>query len=122
MLVEAGREGSVFHRLSFEVLIAKLLPVLIIAPGQQQSGEDSTVIWTESTSLTIPSQYDHLPVSAPVIGRDPSNERFWYYNGTRAACAFVALDYVLPRYYPDWHQKADLFVAGPNYGQISVPS
>jgi 5'-nucleotidase len=23
---------------------------------------------------------------------------------------------VLPRYYPNWHQTADLFVAGPNYG------
>lgn len=57
-----------------------------------------------------------MPAGSPAVGRDPSDEDIWYYDGTPAACTFVALDYVLPRYYPEWHQTADLFVAGPNYG------
>lgn len=57
-----------------------------------------------------------MPAGSPSVGRDPEDEDIWYYDGTPAACTFVALDYVLPRYYPDWHQSADLFLGGPNYG------
>lgn len=66
--------------------------------------------------MTVPSQYSIVPAGSPSVGRDPNDENIWYYDGTPAACTFVALDYVLPRYYPSWHQTADLFVAGPNYG------
>lgn len=90
--------------------------VLIVAPAQQQSGKGSTVIWSETANLTVPSQYNIVPAGAPAVGRDPSDDNVWYYDGTPAACTFVALDYVLPRYYPEWHQTADLFIAGPNYG------
>lgn len=90
--------------------------VLVVAPAQQQSGKGTTVVWSESASLTKPSQYDIVPAGSPAVGRDPSDDNIWYYDGTPAACTFVALDYVLPRYYPEWHQTADLFVAGPNYG------
>lgn len=90
--------------------------VLIVAPAQQQSGKGTTVIWSESANLTKPSQYDIVPAGSPSVGRDPSDKNIWYYDGTPAACTFVALDYVLPRYYPEWKQTADLFIAGPNYG------
>jgi 5'-nucleotidase len=89
---------------------------VIVAPAQQQSGKGGTVIWSETANLTIPSQYNIIPAGAPSVGRDPSDANIWYYDGTPAACTFVALDWVLPRYYPDWHQTADLFLAGPNYG------
>jgi 5'-nucleotidase len=89
---------------------------VIVAPAQQQSGKGGTVIWSETANLTLPSQYDIIPAGAPSVGRDPSDANVWYYDGTPAACTFVALDWVLPRYYPDWHQTADLFLAGPNYG------
>ncbi|KAH6638045.1 survival protein sure-like phosphatase/nucleotidase [Boeremia exigua] len=90
--------------------------VLVVAPAQQQSGKGGTVIWAESANLTVASQYNIVPAGSPSVGRDPLDEDIWYYDGTPAACTFVALDYVLPRYYPEWHQSADLFVAGPNYG------
>lgn len=89
---------------------------MIVAPAQQQSGKGGTVVWAESANLTVPSQYNIVPAGSPSIGRDPSDENIWYYDGTPAACTFVALDWVLPRYYPDWHQTVDLFLAGPNYG------
>ncbi|KAJ4409124.1 hypothetical protein N0V91_002941 [Didymella pomorum] len=90
--------------------------VLVVAPAQQQSGKGGTVIWAESANLTLASQYDIVPAGSKSVGRDPSDDNIWYYDGTPAACTFVALDYVLPRYYPEWHGTADLFVAGPNYG------
>lgn len=90
--------------------------MLVVAPAQQQSGKGTTVIWSEYANLTAPSQYDIVPAGSPSVGRDPDNDNIWYYDGTPAACTFVALDYVLPRYYPEWQQTADLFVAGPNYG------
>ncbi|CAN9462609.1 unnamed protein product [Alternaria alternata] len=108
--------GSGNLRELYKLLVDAGHEVLVVAPAQQQSGKGSTVIWAESANLTTPSQYDIIPAGAPAVGRDPNDDNIWYYDGTPAACTFVALDYVLPRYYPDWHQTADLFIAGPNYG------
>lgn len=74
------------------------------------------MIWSESANLTEPSQFSIVPAGSPSVGRDPGDENIWYYNGTPAACTFVALDYVLPRYYPSWKSTPDLFLGGPNYG------
>ncbi|POS71425.1 5'/3'-nucleotidase SurE [Diaporthe helianthi] len=48
------------------------------------------------------------------IGPDPIDSHIWYYNGTPAACTFVALDYVLPNFAN--FTTPDLVVTGPNYG------
>lgn len=57
-----------------------------------------------------------MPAGAPSVGTDPHDANIWYYNGTPAACTFVALDYVLPRHYPAWNQAPDLLTSGPNFG------
>ncbi|KAF2132980.1 acid phosphatase precursor [Dothidotthia symphoricarpi CBS 119687] len=108
--------GSGNLRELYKLLVNDGHEVLIVAPAQQQSGKGGTVIWAESANLTIPSQYDIVPAGAKAVGRDPTDDNIWYYDGTPAACTFVALDWVLPRYYPEWHQTADLFIGGPNYG------
>lgn len=55
-----------------------------------------------------------MPANVAQVGSDPHDSHIWYYNGTPAACVFVALDYVLPRY-GDF-KVPDLVVTGPNYG------
>lgn len=87
-----------------------------MAPATQQSGQGGRSDFTTYANLTSPSQYNIIPAGAPSIGTDPNDSNIWYYNGTPAACTFVALDYVLPRYYPGWEGYPDLFLAGPNYG------
>lgn len=86
-----------------------------MAPAVQQSGKGGLSDYTAYANLTSPSQYDIIPAGAPSIGTDPNDSNIWYYNGTPAACTFVALDFVLPRYYEDWGAP-DLLVSGPNYG------
>ncbi|KZM28017.1 5'-nucleotidase [Ascochyta rabiei] len=108
--------GSGNLRELYKLLVDAGHEVLVVAPAQQQSGKGGTVIWAESANLTVASQYDIVPAGSPSVGRDPDDEHIFYYDGTPAACTFVALDYVLPRYYPEWHQTADLFIAGPNFG------
>lgn len=88
--------------------------VLVVAPAVQQSGQGGRTDFTTYKNLTSPSQYDIVPAGAPAVGTDPNDSSIWYYNGTPAACTFVALDFVLPRYYPGW--VPDLQLAGPNYG------
>ncbi|PSN59623.1 sure-like protein [Corynespora cassiicola Philippines] len=90
--------------------------VVIVAPATQQSGQGGRSDFSTERNLTSPSQYSIVPAGSPAVGTDPNDSHIWYYNGTPAACTFVALDWVLPRYYPDWNQSPDLFVAGPNYG------
>jgi 5'-nucleotidase len=58
----------------------------------------------------------HYPSRFTLSWSGPQRRQHLVLRRTPAACTFVALDYVLQRYYPDWHQTADLFVAGPNYG------
>ncbi|KAL5121406.1 hypothetical protein ACEQ8H_000477 [Pleosporales sp. CAS-2024a] len=108
--------GSGNLRELYKLLVSAGHQVLIVAPAQQQSGKGSTVQWAESANLSVASQYNIVPAGSPSVGRDPSDSNIWYYDGTPAACTFVALDWVLPRYYPDWHQTADLFLGGPNFG------
>ncbi|KAH6888531.1 survival protein sure-like phosphatase/nucleotidase [Thelonectria olida] len=88
--------------------------VWIVAPATKQSGQGGRSDFTTEGNLTAPSQYDLIPAGAPSIGSDPNDSHIWYYNGTPAACTFVALDYVLPRY-ADF-KVPDLVVTGPNYG------
>jgi 5'-nucleotidase len=90
--------------------------VVIVAPAVQQSGQGGRSDFTTYANLTSPAQYDIIPAGAPSLGTDPNDSNIWYYNGTPAACTFVALDFVLPRYYEDWEGAPDLLVAGPNYG------
>ncbi|KAF2019881.1 sure-like protein [Aaosphaeria arxii CBS 175.79] len=90
--------------------------VVIVAPATQQSGQGGLTEFTTEANLTAPSQYDIVPAGAPSVGTDPNDSNIWYYNGTPAACTFVGLDYVIPRYYKDWKYGPDVFVAGPNFG------
>ncbi|KAK3197440.1 hypothetical protein GRF29_216g162704 [Pseudopithomyces chartarum] len=101
-------------RLLYTHLLAANHSVLIVAPATQQSGQGGRTDFTVYKNLTAPSQYDIIPAGSPSLGTDPHDSNIWYYNGTPAACTFVALDYVLPRYYPGW--VPDLALAGPNYG------
>lgn len=55
-----------------------------------------------------------IPAGAPSVGPDPYDSQIWYYNGTPAACTFVALDYVLPNFAN--FSVPDLVVTGPNFG------
>ncbi|KAF2109346.1 acid phosphatase precursor [Lophiotrema nucula] len=93
--------------------------VLMVAPATQQSAQGGRSDFTTEANLTAPTQYGIIPAGAPSIGTDPNDSNIWYYNGTPAACTFVALDYVLPRYYPDW--TPDLLVSGPNFGINAGP-
>jgi 5'-nucleotidase len=88
--------------------------VWLVAPATKQSGKGGTSDFTAEGNLTGPSQYDLIPKGAPSVGSDPKDSQIWYYNGTPAACTFVALDYVLPRYAN--FSVPDLVVTGPNYG------
>ncbi|KAF4124853.1 5'-nucleotidase [Geosmithia morbida] len=88
--------------------------VWIVAPATKQSGQGGRSDFTTEGNLTAPSQYDLIPAGAPSVGSDPHDSHIWYYNGTPAACVFVALDYVLPRF-ADF-KVPDLVLTGPNYG------
>lgn len=106
--------GSGNLRELYKLLKAAGHSVLIVAPATQQSGQGGRSEFSTERNLTSPSQYDIVPVGSPAVGTDPNDSSIWYYNGTPAACTFVALDYVLPRHYPGW--VPDLALAGPNYG------
>ncbi|KAM3539659.1 hypothetical protein ARSEF1564_007402 [Beauveria bassiana] len=86
----------------------------IIAPATMQSGMGGKSDFSREGNLTAASQYDLIPKGAPSIGSDPHDSHIWYYNGTPAACTFVALDYVLPRF-ADF-KVPDLVLTGPNFG------
>ncbi|KAH6972328.1 survival protein sure-like phosphatase/nucleotidase [Ilyonectria sp. MPI-CAGE-AT-0026] len=88
--------------------------VWIVAPATKQSGQGGRSDFTTEANLTAPSIYNLIPAGAPSVGSDPHDSHIWYYNGTPAACTFVALDYVLPRYAK--FKVPDLVLTGPNYG------
>ncbi|KFA69383.1 hypothetical protein S40285_08564 [Stachybotrys chlorohalonatus IBT 40285] len=88
--------------------------VWIVAPALPQSGQGGRSVFTTEANLTGPAQYNLIPAGAPSVGSDPFDSHIWYYNGTPAACTFVALDYVLPRFAN--FSVPDLVVTGPNYG------
>lgn len=106
--------GSGNLRELYRILKTKGHNVWIVAPATKQSGQGGASDFTTEGNLTAPSQYDLIPAGAPSVGSDPKDSHIWYYNGTPAACTFVALDYVLPRY-ADF-KVPDLVVTGPNYG------
>lgn len=76
-------------------------------------------MFTSNNTLERPSEYDIIPAGAPSLGTDPADSHIWYYNGTPAACLFIALDYVLPNFTN--MSSVDLVVAGPNFGSNLGP-
>ena len=88
--------------------------VVTVAPVDNESGEGGRALYSTEGTLSIPSEYDIIPAGSPSLGRDPDDPDIWYYNGTPAACTFVALDYVIPNYYNN--MTIDLYGGGPNYG------
>ncbi|KAJ9624745.1 hypothetical protein H2204_010647 [Knufia peltigerae] len=106
--------GSAQLREFYRLLKASGHQVLIVAPADDESGQGGRSSFTSSNKLERPSEYDLIPAGAPSLGRDPNDPDIWYYNGTPAACTFVALDFVLPNYYGN--RSIDLYVGGPNYG------
>ncbi|KAB5580590.1 acid phosphatase precursor [Coniochaeta sp. 2T2.1] len=106
--------GSGNLRELYKLLKANGHNVWIVAPATQQSGKGGSSEFTDQANLTANSQYDLIPKGAPSVGPDPLDSQIWYYNGTPAACTFVALDYVLPKFAN--FSTPDLVVTGPNYG------
>ncbi|KAI0127308.1 survival protein sure-like phosphatase/nucleotidase [Xylariales sp. AK1849] len=106
--------GSANLREFYKVLKRRGHNVWIVAPATQQSGQGGRSDFTTYPNLTANSQYDLIPAGAPSVGSDPNDSQIWYYNGTPAACTFVALDYVLPNFAN--FSVPDLVVTGPNYG------
>ena len=88
--------------------------VVIVAPVDNESGQGGRSSYSTMGTLAKASEFDIIPAGAPAVGTDPNDSNVWYYNGTPAACTFVALDYVLPNFYNN--MTVDLFVAGPNFG------
>lgn len=97
-----------------KALVASGHDVVIVAPATQQSGQAGRSVFTDSGRLYGNSIYDIVLAGAPALGRDPIDQNIWYYNGTPAACTFVALDWVIPQFYNN--RSVDLVATGPNYG------
>ncbi|TPX11656.1 uncharacterized protein E0L32_007635 [Thyridium curvatum] len=89
--------------------------VVMVAPATDQSGQGGRMSIDTSPTLSKATPYGIVPAGSPSLGRDPHDGNIWYYNGTPATCTMVALDYVLPRFFPNM-STPDLFVAGPNFG------
>lgn len=106
--------GSAQLREFYRFLKADGHDVVVVAPVDNESGQGGRAEYSSSRNLTKASEFNLVPAGAPALGRDPSDPDIWYYNGTPAACTFVALDYVLPLYYDN--RTIDLYVGGPNYG------
>jgi len=86
----------------------------MVAPADNESGQGGRAVYTNMNKLAVPSEYNLIPAGAPSLGTDPNDSNIWYYNGTPAACVFVALDYVIPNFWGN--RSIDLFVGGPNFG------
>lgn len=106
--------GSAQLREFYRLLKADGHDVLVVAPVDNQSGQGGRSVFTASRNLSTASEFNLVPAGSPSLGRDPNEPDIWYYNGTPAACTFVALDFVLPRFYDN--RTIDLYVGGPNYG------
>ncbi|KAL1644941.1 hypothetical protein SLS58_004012 [Diplodia intermedia] len=91
--------------------------VLMVVPVVDNSGQGGRAVFSTSPTLLTPGEFSSVPAGAPALGSDPADSHKWYYNGTPAACTFVALDHVLPRVWPNASSAPDLLVAGPNVGQ-----
>ena len=111
--------GSANIRELYRLLRAAGHDAWIVAPVDNESGQGGRSVFTTSSTLTKPSEYNLVPAGAPSFGTDPMDSHIWYYNGTPAACTFFALDYVVPKY-TGW-TKVDLLVSGPNFGNNLGP-
>ena len=87
---------------------------VVVSPVDNESGQGGRAVYTSSQNLTTESEFGLIPAGSPSLARDPKDPDIWYYNGTPAACVFVALDFVVPRHYDN--MTFDLFTGGPNYG------
>lgn len=111
--------GSANIRELYRLLKAKGHDVLMVAPVDNESGQGGRSSYSSIGTLAVPSEYDLVPAGSPALGTDPQDSNIWYYNGTPAACTFVALDYVIPHHWDN--RTVDLFVAGPNFGDNLGP-
>ncbi|KIW95165.1 5'/3'-nucleotidase SurE [Cladophialophora bantiana CBS 173.52] len=99
--------GSAQIREFYRLLKESGHQVVMVAPADNESSQGGRSVFTTNNSTSTPP-------GAPSLGRDPNDADIWYYNGTAAACTFVALDYVLPNFYSN--RSIDLYVDGPNFG------
>ncbi len=106
--------GSAQIREFYRLLKAEGHEVLVVAPADNESGQGGRSVFTNNRTLAVNSEYNLVPAGAPSLGRDPNDPDIWYYNGTPAACTYVALDHVIPLYYGN--RSIDLYVGGPNFG------
>ncbi|EXJ68289.1 uncharacterized protein A1O5_08904 [Cladophialophora psammophila CBS 110553] len=106
--------GSAQIREFYRLLKESGHQVVMVAPADNESGQGGRSVFTTNKSLAVNSEFDLIPAGAPSLGRDPNDANIWYYNGTPAACTFVALDYVLPNFYSN--RSINLYVGGPNFG------
>lgn len=106
--------GSANIRELYRLLVADGHDVVMVAPATGQSAQGGRSVFSDSGALLQPTQYNLVPAGAPSVGQDPADSNIWYYNGTPAACTFVALDYVIPEFYQN--RTIDLLVSGPNFG------
>lgn len=88
--------------------------VITVAPVDNESGQGGRAVYSSLPDLAVASEFGIIPAGSPALGRDPNDADVWYYNGTPAACTFVALDYVIPNYYGNI--TIDLYGGGPNFG------
>jgi 5'-nucleotidase len=106
--------GSAQVREFYRLLKASGHEVVMVAPADNESGQGGRSVFTTNKSLAVNSEFNLIPAGAPSIGRDPGDPDVWYYNGTPAACTYVALDYVLPNFYGN--RSIDLYCGGVNFG------
>jgi 5'-nucleotidase len=108
--------GSAQLREFYRLLKASGHEVVVVAPADNESGQGGRSVFTNNKSLVVNSEFNLVPAGAPSIGRDPIDADIWYYNGTPAACTYVGLDYVIPKFYGN--RSIDLYVGGPNFVSI----
>lgn len=106
--------GSGNIRELYRMLVGAGHDVVMVAPATQQSAQGGRSSFTDYGTLQQPTEYNIVSAGAPAVGQDPTDSNIWYYNGTPAACTFVALDWVIPQYYGN--RTIDLLVSGPNFG------
>ena len=105
--------GSAQIREFYRLLKESGHEVVMVAPADNQSGQGGRSVFTSNKTLAVNSEYNLVPAGAPSLA-ETMVSRIWYYNGTPAACTYVAFDYVLPNFYGN--RSIDLYVGGPNFG------